>query len=247
MDEREVRYEYLRPAAVIERRRACPLAYIPLGTLEWHGPQNPVGLDGLKAHALCVRAARVGGGLVFPTLWYGEHRESHLMEINEGVGPLIRERMDLPPESFVPGYTQSGTIIAQALDYLALLWKVSCQARSLGFRAVIYFNGHYPLSHYGRFVGHLVRRHLKVANWAGHEGELLAEAGEPGHGDHGGLWETSLMMAAHAEAVDLDALRSAGEFVGCGRNTLESTVALGEEWSEKIARALVEKGRSLLA
>jgi len=242
----EVRYEYLRPAEIVERRQFYPLLYLPLGTIEWHGPHNPVGLDGLKAHSLCLRAAQEGGGLVFPVVWFGEHRESHLMEINPYVGREIQDRMQLPHENFLPGYTQSGTIIGQALDYLALLWKISCQAKSLGFKAIIYFNGHYPLTHYGRFVGHLVGRHLGMANWAGHEGELLAESGELGHGDHAGKWETSLMMDAAPERVDLEALRRAGEFVGCGEDALESTSEEGQMWSRKIVDALVRKGESLL-
>ena len=44
-------------------RERCPVAYLPLGTLEWHGLHNPVGLDALKAHALAVRCARSGGGV----------------------------------------------------------------------------------------------------------------------------------------------------------------------------------------
>ena len=124
----DVRYEYLRPNQIVAGREACPLLYLPLGTIEWHGPHNPVGLDGLKAHALCVRAGQKGGGLVFPTVWYGEHRESHLMEINPVVGAQIQDRMGLPHANFAPGYTASGPIIAQALDYLALLWRISCQA-----------------------------------------------------------------------------------------------------------------------
>lgn len=242
----ERRYEFLRPAEIIALREEYPLAYVPLGTLEWHGPQNPVGLDGLKAHALCVRAANEGGGVVFPTVWYGEHRESHLMEINANVGREIVTRMGLRPEDFAPGYTQSGTIIAQAQDYIGLLWKVCCEVKSLGFKGMIFLNGHYPLSHYGRFVGHLAARHLGLANWAGHEGQILEEAGEPGHGDHAGKWETSLLMALLPGRVDLAPLARAGEFVGCGNDALDSSVEEGELWAEQIVSALVRKAHSLL-
>lgn len=242
----EVRYEYLRPAQIVERRSAYPLAFVPLGTLEWHGPHNPVGLDGLKAHALCVRAAEKCGGLVFPVVWYGEHRESHLMEINVGSGAAIRERMELPDENFASGYTGAGTIFTQAEDYLRLLWKIASQVKSLGFRGLIFFNGHYPLTHYGRFVEHLARRHLGLAIWAGHEGELLAEVGNPGHGDHAGKWETSLMMSIDADRVDLDILRTAGEFVGCGTDALDSSIEQGNIWADEITEALIAKANSLI-
>ena len=237
----EVRYEYLRPSEIIERRKQRPIAWVPLGTIEWHGPHNPTGLDGLKAHELCVRAAREAGGLVFPVVWYGEHRESHLMEINKASAPGIHAAMDLPDANFEPGYTRSGSIIDQAVDYVRLLWKIACQARSLGFEAIVFFNGHYPLSHYGRFIGHLVERHLGMKTWAGHEGEML-----PGHGDHAGKWETSLMMAIAPERVSIEELREAGEFVGCGSNALESTAEQGAEWMDQIGEKMVALADGLL-
>ncbi len=92
----KVCYEQMWPREVVVARQAKPLAYLPLGTLEWHGPHNVLGLDAIKAHALCERAARVGGGLVMPPLWWGEHREIQLMEVNRGHGERIRDAMQLP-------------------------------------------------------------------------------------------------------------------------------------------------------
>ena len=81
-----VRYERLRPAQIVARRRECPVAWLPIGTIEWHGEHNPVGLDTLKQHALLEKCAREIGGLVFPPLYYGEHREQMLMEANARPG-----------------------------------------------------------------------------------------------------------------------------------------------------------------
>jgi len=67
----DVQIEYLLPhelrAAVAKR----PVAYIPLGTYEWHGEHLPIGLDSLTAHGVCLAAARADGGLVLPPLYYG--------------------------------------------------------------------------------------------------------------------------------------------------------------------------------
>ena len=52
-----VEYELLRPAEVKAMREKCPVVYLPVGSLEWHGVQNPLGTDGLKAHAVCCEAA----------------------------------------------------------------------------------------------------------------------------------------------------------------------------------------------
>jgi hypothetical protein len=38
--------------------------------------------DTLQAEGLALRCAERGGGLVFPSLWYGESRSESLMEAN---------------------------------------------------------------------------------------------------------------------------------------------------------------------
>jgi hypothetical protein len=62
--QREVRLEFLHPKELEEARAACATVFQPLGTIEWHGVHNVLGLDAVKAHALCVRAAQKGGGVV---------------------------------------------------------------------------------------------------------------------------------------------------------------------------------------
>ena len=64
----EVRFQYLRPGQIVERRNECPVVYIPLGTLEWHGLHNPIGADALQAEELAIRCARKGG-VAFPPVY----------------------------------------------------------------------------------------------------------------------------------------------------------------------------------
>ena len=45
----KVCYEEMLPHEVVEGRKKKPLAFLPIGTVEWHGLQNAVGLDTLKA------------------------------------------------------------------------------------------------------------------------------------------------------------------------------------------------------
>ena len=59
----EKRFHMLRPEQIIEQRDKCPVAYIPLGTLEWHGLHNPIGADGLQAEELsksCLHSEYTG-------------------------------------------------------------------------------------------------------------------------------------------------------------------------------------------
>ena len=63
---RKVRYEEMLPHEVVAARTETPLAYLPIGGIEWHGEHNCLGLDTVKIHALALRCAQAGGGLVFP-------------------------------------------------------------------------------------------------------------------------------------------------------------------------------------
>lgn len=67
----EVRAERLSPAELDAAIEGYPLAYLPLGSLEFHGPHLPIGLDGLTAHGVCVRAAARTGGIVLPIVYQG--------------------------------------------------------------------------------------------------------------------------------------------------------------------------------
>lgn len=67
-------YEELAPKEFEERIKTCPVGYLPLGTIEWHGPQNPLGVDLLESKELFLRAAKRFGGIVFPPLFLGPDR-----------------------------------------------------------------------------------------------------------------------------------------------------------------------------
>lgn len=64
------RYVELRPDTLADIRAAVPVAYLPWGALEWHGPHLPLGLDGIVAEAVAERVARSAGGVVLPTTWW---------------------------------------------------------------------------------------------------------------------------------------------------------------------------------
>lgn len=69
----EVRWERMFPDELEQAFAACPLVYFPYGLCEPHGPQNSVGLDALKAHAIACAAARAHGGIVAPPDYWHIH------------------------------------------------------------------------------------------------------------------------------------------------------------------------------
>ena len=67
---KKVLYEELLPEECVQRIQEMPVAYLPLGTLEWHGPHMPLGADGIQSKELFVRVAeKVGGVVLRCCLW----------------------------------------------------------------------------------------------------------------------------------------------------------------------------------
>ena len=66
VSELEVRIDHLRPREVAERMAVGPVAWIPLGAVEYHAEHLPFGTDGFTATAIVERAARGAGGIVLP-------------------------------------------------------------------------------------------------------------------------------------------------------------------------------------
>ncbi len=244
-----VRYERLRPAQIIVQREACPVAWLPIGTIEWHGQHNPVGLDTLKIDALLAKCAREIGGLVFPPLYYGECREHALMEANAADRDQIAAKMALDPSRFDQGHMYQ-SVPDQYTNYHHLLIHILYEIRSLGFRVVVIGAGHYPLLDHARAavaVFHQSQRTMpgpKVLSWAFSGYELLRGKSDiTPCGDHAGKWETSLLMHLDPGMQDLSTLprdRSVSP-IGASNNGVQDSNA---EFGRQAADAVVTEVRA---
>lgn len=177
--ETEVRIERMRPdqiQAAVSRR---PAAYIPFGSLEWHGRQNPVGLDAIKAHEQLVGLAVRVGGVVFPPVFFG---------VGGGHADY--------PWSYMVGTKEMTTIVEQWLHKL----------ERDGFRSAICLAGHYP-NGVGpdQFLQPAVAAYLEDGGRM--KVLCLLERDAPGvEGDHAAKNETSFMLYLHPETVDMSKL-----------------------------------------
>ncbi len=175
--------ELLRPGQIAEAMAACPRVWIPLGTIEYHSQHLPVGLDGLTAHALCLDAADIAGGLVYPPLWWGT---------GGGHGAY-------PWTVMMPGADEITAILQLSLQRLA----------AFGVRQVVLFTGHFAdaqlamiaqIADAWNAVGGPMQAIARGVN--GHTGAPFAP-------DHAGLFETTLLAAFHLETVDMAMLPAA--------------------------------------
>jgi creatinine amidohydrolase len=250
----EVRYHLCRPDQVRTRREACPAVYIPIGTLEWHGPHNPLGADTLQAEGLALECARRGGGLVFPPLYFGESRSESLMEANAPDRQDIARAMGLPSENFLPD-RQPFSAGEQVLNYQRLLLHILAEAETLGFRVGVLVAGHYPLIDHARAAASLFNQR----HWSRHHGMLawacvdylLVRDRWPEAGDHAAGWETSHLLALHPQTVDLGRLPPKGEkLTGIMVSSLlphDATAEFGRATLEAAAGVIVREVQHRLA
>jgi len=248
-EDREVRYERLRPAQIVEARGACPIAYIPIGAIEWHGTHNPAGLDALKVHALAIRCARAGGGLVFPPLYYGECRVEALMEAAAVDRLAIAREMDLEATNFESSRFRRSAA-EQSRSYQELLLHILDEVRSLGFHVAIFAAGHYPLLdharaaaatwwQYGKYLGKL------MIPWAFSGYELVRDL-FPDAGDHAGYWETSLLLALEPGLVNMARISDPAVGVLTQRSPAEASAEFGERALAAIVDRVVTAARDRL-
>ena len=220
--QREVRLEFLRPKEINQAQTACPTIFQPLGTIEWHGVHNVVGVDAVKAHALCVRAAQKGGGLVSPTL-YG------------GVGGLNQ------PHTFI--MDPENNIFSRLLrPWLEQLCRE--MARD-GFRAIIILTGHYGAAQQivVRETAVRMSRALAVPVLGTPEYMLALDVGYTG--DHAAWGETSLMMHLYPDTVDLSRLGEPPHQGVGGRDPRESSAEDGRMMTDTIVSRLAALARNM--
>ena len=204
--DREVRFERLRPAQVNQERARCPLVFLPIGPLEYHGPHMPVGTDPLVATNLALETCRrLGKGVVMPTLFWGTERERPEWMVDS---------LGLPKGSWVVG-----------MDFPTALWKshyypeqvfgmvVAAQLEMLiagGYKVIVLVNGHGATNHLltlERLAKHY--SHTTPCLVAG-IAPVPTEPPEGGFGGHADLWETSIVR-------HLETLPGSGPLVDLGQ------------------------------
>ncbi len=226
--ERVPRYEWMRPHEVEQVLQTTPIAYLPWGALEWHGVHNCIGLDALKAHAICVDAAHRTGGVVFPPVYAGFQTMKpyrgfkHTLEVSaDTVQRLLREYLE--------------------------------QLRDEGFKVLVVVMGHYGQKHVEavqQVCAEFSAQHNDVVVLAFPEYLMAAEEGV--RGDHAGAYETALMLHYYPETVDLSQLPQGRPLtidedgIGGEDPREKATPEYGRWLAERIVQRLAERVQQAL-
>jgi len=235
---REVRWERMFPDELEAAFAACPVVYFPYGLCEPHGPQNAIGLDALKAHAIACVAARTYGGIVAPAdFWHIHEMGGSSSWGHSAIGPVERAWL---------------TCIPPWVHFKSICYHIR-QADHLGFHGAIFLTGHYGPNWLDlKTLIDLVQPHVAVRLF----GLPDFEANKPGFdgdgagGDHAGKVETSLLWAALPECIDVSRIPpegTPGHHWAMGPTARIASRRIGERMVADEARWLGEKAKELLA
>ena len=202
---RRIEYELMRPPDIVKERDRVPLAFVPIGPLEWHGPHLPLGTDGLHAHEVAVEVARRIGGIVLPTYFVGTETVRLNDQQAQGLGILGFEGtervvgMDFPEFPVKSLYFEEGAFAVTVREILRLL-------KADRYRLIVIVNGHGAVNHQ-RTLRRLAAEESERPNvWVEYAMAFLPASppfSDPGHAEK---IETSLMMAMRPELVDVASL-----------------------------------------
>ncbi len=175
-------YELLLPWQLRNAVANRPVAYIPLGTYEWHGEHLPVGLDSLTSHGICLLAAALDGGVVLPPHYYS---------VGGGHGHY------------------PWTIIKSEPDEIEAQLKFTLQRlESFGLKFAVLFSGHFPdtqLQMIDRVAANWNARDGALKAFATAVNRIEGLDYGP---DHAAIFETTLLAALRPDLVQLDRLKS---------------------------------------
>jgi creatinine amidohydrolase len=229
-----IRFEETAGFEVADLASRCRLAILPLGSLEFHGPHNPLGSDSIIISGIAERVAARTSGLLFPTIRFTQC-PAHTAQ--------FRGTMSVRPEVMTM--------------YLA---DVLRNVERLGFRKIFVLNGHDGNIGPGRGAIAQVADEIKdaalmfVSWWEFLPSEMMNTLGmfhqaNGGHG-HGGPLETSAVAAFRPDLVHIDQakdLPAPPDLSGGQPYFLQKSTAAGwPGYSGAISEASAEKGKKIV-
>lgn len=188
---RRLRAELLSPAELDAAIAAHPIAFLPLGTLEFHGPHLPIGLDALNAHGVCLEAAAQCGGIVLPPVY-------------QGVGG---GHSDYP-----------WTIMMREESGLsAYLEQTLAKLQSFGVHLAVVFTGHFAEQQLS-MIDNLAETWNAAGNRMSVYATGVNRSDVELPPDHAGVFESTLLHSFAPELVHLDRLPDRTAHPDWGRN-----------------------------
>jgi len=177
---RKFKAEEMTPAEFRAAMEEKPVVILATGILEWHGDHLPLGTDALKMRAIAERLAARTGALLLPQNWFG------VVGFDEMLGTITFSK-DLVKR-----------LLAEFFENL----------EKMGAKLIVFLTGHYGPYQVETITEaaqeYTARSSVRIIAQPEYEGTDFS--GLPCEPDHADKYETSLMMVARPELVQMDKL-----------------------------------------
>lgn len=194
----KIRLEEMVPEELLRVQREKKAVFLPIGSMEWHGPHMGMGMDTMHAERVALRLAEEIGGAVFPPLYIGtetERTEESLKRLGFSGHEKIKG-MDFPANAVKSCYWPAKLFYRIVKEQVRML-------RGMGFSRIVILNGHASAAQ-KELLGRICEEEKAEGAMLISITVLFQECGV-GLG-HAGLAETSIMQAVRPDAVDLEKL-----------------------------------------
>lgn len=138
----KVLYEELRPNEFRERLAEAPVAYLPLGTIEWHGEHLPLGSDGLQSKEFFIMLAQEAGGIVYPMLFLGPDKKE-IVNGEELYGMDIYKGEEGSEKAYATQKLDGSSYWIEQEDFRIMMEAILKQVSRAGFKVLV-AHGHGP-------------------------------------------------------------------------------------------------------
>ena len=204
------KYEELFPDEFKAELKRSPIIYCAFGPMEYHCAHAALGIDPIKGYEMCLRAAEISGGIVFP-----------MMSIAPNVAagpkgfimnkPANRTDIRKMAEISYPSIYTSMEVCEKL--YTELLENFS---EDIGFKVCVLMGSHGPAGDLSRKIAreNPVVKGMKIisAGSLTHNADLVAAEYKRlgiANSGHGGMWEAAMFMATNPEYVNPEKLKDA--------------------------------------
>lgn len=195
--EEKVLYEELTPSEFSARLKDCPVAYLPLGTLEWHSTHLPLGSDGIQSQEFFKKLASEVGGIVLPMLFLGPDLDT-VINKHEYYGMDQARTFSDQCNYEIQQLTGSAYWLSDS-TFNIMMHGIMKQLNRAGFKIVV-AHGHGPSNNYidAHSKQYKDLYNLTVMNCFGNDSSNLCL-----QCDHAGANETSIMQYVRPDLVKM--------------------------------------------
>ncbi len=157
---------------------------VPVGSTEQHGPHAPLATDVLIPVEVARRMAPEVGAVVAPSINYA---------------------LSYPHAGF------TGVVHIRIATFMALIEDVAASLAAIGFRRIVFLNGHYDNTYAIAYACAAAAERLPAGTrafplnyWDGMTPDEAAEFFDPSNGLHANKGETAAVLAINPDLVDME-------------------------------------------